>query len=274
MNRISFNGANVVAEQLGWNMTKGWSEGDSAASAYYAPIATFEERFDAFIRKVVASGFDTVDVWSATLDYHWATDSHIEAAGRVLRERGVQVASYGGGFGETADEFRRSNEVILGLGCRVLGGRTPLLETDRRTTLSILEEYGTLLALENHPERSSEELAEQIGTDQDGLVAATVDTGWFATQGFDPGRALRELGPAVAHVHLKDIRAAGGHDTCALGDGIVDIADCVEALKEIDYRGVISIEHEPEHYDPYEEVVLSRSRLLDLLPDRAEQVSA
>ena len=274
MDRISFNGANVVAEQLGWNMTKGWSEGDSAASAYYAPIATFEERFDAFIAKVVASGFDTVDVWSATVDYHWATESHLAAARRVLDEHGVGVASYGGGFGDTADEFRRSNEVILGLGCRILGGRTPLLESDRAATLSILEEYGTLLALENHPERTTEELAEQIGTDQDGLIAATVDTGWFATQGFDAGRALRELGPAVAHVHLKDIRAAGAHDTCALGDGIVDIADCVAALGEIDYNGVISIEHEPEHYNPYEEVVLSRSRLLDLLADRTERVSA
>jgi L-ribulose-5-phosphate 3-epimerase len=265
MDRISFNGANVVAEQLDWNMTKGWSEGDSAASAYYAPIATFEERFAAFITKVVASGFDTVDVWSATVDYHWATESHLAAANRVLSEHGVSVASYGGGFGDTADEFRRSNEVILGLGCRILGGRTPLLDTDREATLSILGEYGTVLALENHPERNSEELAQQIGTDQDGLIAATVDTGWFATQGFDPARALRELGPAVAHVHLKDIRAVGAHDTCALGDGIVDIADCVAALHEIDYRGVLSIEHEPEHYDPYPEVVLSRARLIGLL---------
>ena len=267
MDRISFNGANVVAEQLGWNMTKGWSEGDSAAGAYYAPIATFEERFDAFIRKVVATGFDRVDIWSAMVSYKWATDAHLAAANRVLSEHGVTVVSYGAGFGETPDEFRRANEVILGLGCRVLGGRTPLLETDREATLAILTEYGTELALENHPERNTEELTVQIGTDHDGLTSATVDTGWFATQGFDPARALRELGPAVAHVHLKDIRAAGAHDTCALGDGIVDIADCVAALREIDYQGVISIEHEPEHYDPYPEVVVSRARLLELLGD-------
>jgi sugar phosphate isomerase/epimerase len=69
-------------------------------------------------------------------------------------------------------------------------------------------------------------------------------------------------------VHLKDIRAAGAHDTCALGDGIVDIADCLAALQEIGYRGVISIEHEPEHYDPYPEVVLSRARVLELLAEQ------
>ena len=269
MNPLSFNGANVVAEQLGWNMTKGWGEGDSAANAYYAPIATFEERFSAFLDKVVASGFDRVDVWSATLDFKWATESHLAAANRALDEHGVAAVSYGGGFGETADEFRRAGEVILGLGCRVLGGRTPFFDRHRDAALDILAEQGTLLALENHPERSTEELTAQIRTDRDGLLAATVDTGWFATQGFDPAQALRELGSAVAHVHLKDIRAAGAHDTCALGDGIVDIAGCLAALREIDYRGVISIEHEPEHYDPYPEVVLSRSRVLDLLREPA-----
>jgi L-ribulose-5-phosphate 3-epimerase len=265
MNTISFNGANVVAEQLGWNMTKGWNEGDSAASAYYAPLATFEGRFDAFVGKVVASGFAAVDIWSATIDYRWATAEHLAAANRVLDGHGVEVVSYGGGFGSTPDEFRRANEVILGLGCRLLGGRTPVFDHDRETALAILAEYGTVLAVENHPERDTEELARQIRPDGDGRLAATVDTGWFATQGFDPARAIRELGPAVAHVHLKDIRAAGEHETCALGDGIVDIADCVAALTDIDYRGVISIEHEPEHYDPYPEVVVSRSRLLALL---------
>lgn len=269
MTPLSFNGANIVAEQLGWNMTKGWGEGDAATSAYYAPIATFEERFSAFLDKVVESGFDRVDVWSATLDFRWATDAHLAAANRALDEHGVTAVSYGGGFGRTAAEFRRAGEIIQALGCRILGGRTPFFDDDREAALDILAEQGTVLALENHPERSSEELAAQIRTDRDGLLAACVDTGWFATQGFDPARALRELGPAVAHVHLKDIRAAGAHDTCALGDGVVDIADCLAALREIDYRGVISIEHEPEHYDPYPEVVRSRSRVLDLLAEPA-----
>jgi sugar phosphate isomerase/epimerase len=271
---ISFNGANVVAEQLNWNMTQGWNQGDTATSRYYEPIATFEERFDAFIGRVVASGFTAVDLWSAMLDYRWATDAHLAAANRVLTERGVRVVSYGGGFGATEEEFRRANAVITGVGARILGGRTEFFDTHRDRALTVLTEHDTLLAIENHPERNSAELADQIGTDHGGHLAAAVDTGWFATQGFDPARALRELGPAVAHVHLKDIRAAGAHDTCALGDGIVDIADCVAALDEIGYTGVISIEHEPEHYNPYEEVVLSRSRLLDILAERTEQVRA
>ena len=38
-------------------------------------------------------------------------------------------------------------------------------------------------------------------------IGATVDTGWWATQGYDPARAIEELGEHVVHVHLKDVRA-------------------------------------------------------------------
>jgi L-ribulose-5-phosphate 3-epimerase len=265
MTKISFNGANVVAQQVDWNMTKGWSEGEDAASEYYAPLASFEGRFNDFITTVVDANFDTVDIWCAMLSYKWATDAHYEAANRVLKEHSVTVASYGGSFGVTPDEFRKSNEVIQAIGSNILGGRTALLESDRAATLAILAEYGNVLALENHPEHNTEELTAQIGTDHPGLIGACVDTGWWATQGFDAARAIRELGPLMFYIHMKDIRAAGEHDTCALGDGIVPIADCVAALREIGYDGVVSIEHEPEHYNPYPEVEVGRRRLLKIL---------
>ena len=59
----------------------------------------------------------------------------------------------------------------------------------------------------------------------------------------------------------------GAHDTCAYGDGIVPIDDCVRALREIGYAKPISIEHEPEHYKPFPEVLRSRGRLVGLLAE-------
>jgi sugar phosphate isomerase/epimerase len=272
MNRMSFMGANLVAQQLDWNMTEGWMQGDAAANAHYSPIETYEERFDAFVSSAVAAGFDTVDVWHPMLNYQWATPEHIAAAQRVLQRHGVTVASYGSYYGDTVEEFRAANEVAAALGTRILGGQTGLLATDRAATLSVLREFGHVLGLENHPQKSAAELLDEIGTDHDGLVGATVDTGWFATQGADAAQAIRELGANVFYVHLKDIRAAGAHDTCALGDGVVPIADCVAALREIGYEGTISIEHEPEHYNPFPEVEVSRQRLLALLQGDADLV--
>ena len=50
-------------------------------------------------------------------------------------------------------------------------------------------------------------------------MRATVDTGWWATQGYDPARAIQEPGSHVVHVHLKDVLHEGEpHETC-LGRG-------------------------------------------------------
>jgi L-ribulose-5-phosphate 3-epimerase len=269
VNRISFMGANLVAQQLDWNMTEGWGQGEKAANEWYRPLETFEERFDAFVRSAVEAGFDTVDVWHPQLSYEWATDQHLEAAQRVIERHGVTVASYGSNYGDTLEKFRRANEVANALGTRILGGVTPLLASDRESVIAILTEHGNVLGLENHPQKSSAELLEEIGTDHAGVLGATVDTGWFGTQGYDAARAIRELGDAVFYVHLKDVRAAGAHDTCAYGDGVVPIDDCVRALREIGYTGPISVEHEPEHYDPFPEVVRNRARLVELLAEPA-----
>jgi sugar phosphate isomerase/epimerase len=65
----------------------------------------------------------------------------------------------------------------------------------------------------------------------------------------------------VLHVHLKDVRAVGAHETCRLGEGIVPVRDCLRALAEMNYSGAISIEHEPEGFNPDEDLIASRERV-------------
>ena len=45
-----------------------------------------------------------------------------------------------------------------------------------------------------------------------------------------------------------------GHETCTLGRGVVPIQACVETLRQLSYTGALSIEHEPEFFDPTEDV--------------------
>jgi len=82
-------------------------------------------------------------------------------------------------------------------------------------------------------------------------VGVAVDTGWLGTQGVDAPHALHALGPLVKHVHLKDVRTAGGHDTCPLGEGRVGVEDCLATLKRDGYTGWISWEDEPEDRNPF-----------------------
>jgi L-ribulose-5-phosphate 3-epimerase len=118
-----------------------------------------------------------------------------------------------------------------------------------------------VLAVENHPETTPAEVLAKIDAGRE-TMAATVDTGWWASQGYDPARAIEELGAHVAHVHLKDVLHEGEpHDTCAWGEGIVDVPACLGALLRIDYAGAYTVEHEPEDHDPSEEIAAMRVQL-------------
>lgn len=248
--KISFMGANYVARFVNYHMTGGWNEGNEATEAYYRPIATFGERFSELLQGIRALGFTTLDVWTAQLNWAWVSEEHLRIAAQLLAQEHMQVASLAGSFGSTRADLEAACRVAVALGASVLGGSTSLPSTDRPSTIAILKEHGVRLGLENHPEKSAAEMLERIGDGGDGTLGTAVDTGWYATHGYDAVQALRELAPFVLHVHLKDILAPGGHETCRYGQGCVDIPGCVAALQTSGYRGFYSIEHEPELFDP------------------------
>ena len=217
------------------------------------------------MRLVTDAGFDRLDVWTGQLQWSWATPAHLDAARDVLERAGVGVTSYAGLFGDTPEEFTAACGVAAAIGAPILSGNAGLLGADRAALVELLDSHGLVFAIENHPERAAAEVLTKIGDGAGGRIGTAVDTGWWGTQGADAAQVLRELAGHVLHVHLKDIRATGGHETCALGDGVVPVAECVAVLPEIGFTGPISIEHEPEHYDPAPEVAISRERLLEWL---------
>jgi sugar phosphate isomerase/epimerase len=268
MNTISFNAANFVAREIGYNMPGGWGEGASAAAEWFRPVSTFAERFDDMLGEVTDLGFNAIDIWSEQLHFSWATTAHIQSAKSLLDRRGLIVTSYGGGAG-TVPDLRLLCSLCANLDIPVIGGGTSLLDTDRQATVETLREFGIALGYENHPEKSAVEILAKIGKGDNDVIGAAVDTGWFGTQNFDGPLALRELAPRLKLIHLKDVKARRatpsgypmidmGHETCRYGEGIVNIKACVDTLKEIGYAGAISIEHEPEDFDPREDVKASK----------------
>jgi sugar phosphate isomerase/epimerase len=250
MNTISFMSANFVAREAGWRIGD-WGEGDRATQAVFRDPATFETRFGDVLDEAVAMGFDAVDVWDGHLNPSWATDGQVEAARRLLDQRGLRVPTLAGWFGSTLEQLERTCQIANALGAPVLGGGTSLLETDRAGLVDALRRHDLRLGIENHPnERTPDDMLDEIGDGADGRIGTTVDTGWWGTQGVDAAEAIRALAPHLLHVHLKDVRAVGAHDTCRWGEGIVPIRACVEALEEMGYMDAISIEHEPFDADP------------------------
>jgi L-ribulose-5-phosphate 3-epimerase len=255
VNAVAFTTANEVARETGWAM-HGWSHGDRATNDAFRPLETFGERFDALCARIAALGFDTVDVWGAHLGADWATDDHVAAARDALARHGLAVSTYATWLG--AANVERACELALALGTDLIGAG---FSGEPEALAPVLRAHGVRLAVENHPERTPAEVLATIDR-AGGAFAATVDTGWWATQGYDAVRAIEELGDHVAHVHLKDVAATGEpHVTCRWGEGIVDVEACVAALRRLGYRGAIAVEHEPEDHDPSEECRAMRARL-------------
>jgi len=241
--RISFMSANYVARQTGYAM-HGWDHGDRTTNEHFRPLQTFAERFDELLSDIGALGFDTVDIWGAHLNPEWATEEHLSIARELLARHGLRVATLATWVGPAVID--RACEVALALGTTIIGGGA---SGDAGVLVPVLREHGVRLGIENHPEHTPQEVLDRIAA-ADGALGATVDTGWWGTQGYDAARAIEDLGEHVLHVHRKDVLAAGAHETCRWGLGVVGIEECVRALQRIDYRGAISVEHEPEQYDP------------------------
>ncbi len=250
---VSFMTANYVARQLGFKMKAGWSEGDRATNAYFAPAATYADRLDELLAGIAALGFSRIDLWTAHLHWSWATAAHLRIARQLAHKHHLGLQSYAGGFGETRAEFERACDTAAKVGIPLLGGMSSLLDADPRGFGAILKERGLKFGCENHPEKTPAELLKKIEGADEELVGAAVDTGWFGTWGYDAAEAIRALRDRLFYVHLKDVLRAGSHDTCRFGAGCVPIKRCVETLKAIKYLGGISIEHEPASYDPSEE---------------------
>jgi sugar phosphate isomerase/epimerase len=256
MNTISFMSANYVARQVGYRMTGGWGQGDRATNEYFKPLATYAGRFDEMLQDVRTMGFEALDLWTSHLNLPWATDEHIAIARDLLQKHGLQVASLAGWFGATPEQFERACQIAVGVGTKVLGGSTSLVQQDRPSLVALLKQHDLVLGIENHPnEKTPADILTQVGDGGDGRIGTTVDTGWWGTQGYDAARAIEELAPHIVHVHLKDVLAPGGHETCRYGRGCVPVERCVQTLRRLGYTGAISVEHEPEMFDPTEDCI-------------------
>lgn len=252
---ISLNCSSFVAKQYGYHTDNDWGSCVRAVNEYYSPLETFGERFEQLIADVKDLGYAAVDVWTpGQLSWRWATDKYIQIAHDLLTQHNIQVSSLGGSFGETREELISACELAVGIDTHLLSGTTRMLSSDRDFLVQMLNKYDLRLAIENHPEKSPQEMLDQIGDTADGRIGTAVDTGWYATHGYHAADAIRILDKHVFHVHLKDILRAGEHINCGYGKGIVPLEECVNVLQSIGYTGDISIENHCLDHDPTDEL--------------------
>ena len=83
-------------------------------------------------------------------------------------------------------------------------------------------------------------------------AGACVDTGHVLRSGEDPVKWIRELGPRVHDVHLKDASAPKVFNI--LGQGKLDVLGTLKALKDIKFTGLLALEYELNEKDPVADI--------------------
>jgi sugar phosphate isomerase/epimerase len=138
--------------------------------------------------------------------------------------------AYGGGLARAQRRARAAVDRLVGLaapdGLRVLVENAPgTIAPTPQLALALVEHHG--------PER----------------VGVLYDPGNALMEGcVQPRLALEQLGPYLAHVHLKNVlwrRRAGVWELgyASLAGGILDVPGVVAALRTSRYRGLVAIDH-------------------------------
>lgn len=244
--------ANLVAREVGYALKPfTWGEADRATQdAFHGPA--FGRKFDELCGHVAGLGFRAIDIWVAHLNPLRASDGMVNEAIAILRHYGLRVAAYTAGLGRaglTRADAERIYTVAKAIGAPLLGvGLNP---DNARLAYDLGREYGIRYAIENHPEKTPQEVLARIGPYGE-IIGITQDTGFWGMFSYDAVKATHELKDHLLHMHLKQMKAQpeGGWECAAYDDGVVNIQGVVAALKAIDYQGAISIEIETTDHDP------------------------
>ncbi|MCX6914310.1 MAG: sugar phosphate isomerase/epimerase [Verrucomicrobia bacterium] len=243
--RVAFVTANLVAQISGYKFELAhWGEQHKQTVA-----ATDAAAWRSVGKEIYATGFRAIEIWEA----HAAPEAMNRERGAtwkaIMDEQGLKAIGYGGILS------RKTLEICQWLGIPQLNGWIGDNTPEQATAMC--REMGVHFNLENHPQKSAGELLKIVGGGNEWL-GICIDAGWLGTQGVSAPEVIRACGPLVRHVHLKDVKAAGAHQTCLLGEGVVQVAACIATLKEIGYSGWYSWEDEPEDRNPFDSAVRNR----------------
>jgi len=195
---------------------------------------------------------------------HLPTDAQQEAAALAdYAAAGVTLHAAGTiYFPKDEDpDIRAKFEYCKRAGIAVIVAGDPAPETLPRIE-KFVKEYDIRFAIHNHgPEDKLwpsplDVLKAVKGLDQ--RMGCCIDVGHTVRAGTDVVQAIREVGPRLFNVHMKDLTSFHDKESqVPVGHGIMPVRKIFEALIAQKYRGFVDLEYEIEPDDPMSGVMTS-----------------
>ena len=238
-----------------------------------------------FIQEAKRLGVEGVEL----LDFFWKDiDSELPLVRAALQDTGLEVGVYSvaNNFVSSHESVRIAQgrkirdgvDQAVGFGAktvRVFSGDLDPAFTYEQCLLWIIDglrdaahyahDHGVTLALENHGKLAgrSEQVETILNAVASPALKANPDTGNFLLVHQASHLAVAELAPRAAMCHFKDFHVVPDDYTgfaytgteglkfagTAIGEGDVDLVDCVTALRRAGFDGWLNIEYEGEE-DP------------------------
>jgi len=195
---------------------------------------------------------------------HLPTDTQEEAAALAdYAAAGIRLHSAGTIYFEKDEDadIRIKFEYCKRAGISVIVTGDPAPETLPRVE-KFVKEYDIRIAIHNHgPEdklwHSPLDVLKAV-KGMDPRIGCCIDVGHTARAGTDVVQAIREAGPRLFNVHMKDLTNFQSKESqVAVGDGIMPVRKMFEALIAVKYKGFVDLEYEIHPDDPMPGVISS-----------------
>lgn len=138
---------------------------------------------------------------------------------------------------------------------------------------SFVKKYDIKLAIHNHGTEDKEwpsphDILKVIGN-MDKRVGCCVDLGHAMRAGDDLPTTLREVGPRLYDIHIKDLADKNSKESqVAVGEGVMPVKAIFQTLAEMKYPGYVDLEYEINGKDPMpgveKSIAFERKVLADL----------
>ena len=174
----------------------------------------------------------------------------IEAAKAMLKEHGITLLAFGvEGFNDNEGAARKAFDFAKAMGVMSISADPQKNKATFDLLDKLVAEYDIPIAIHNHGPKASYDKVTDVQTwvkDRHPKIGACVDTGHYVRSDEDPVEVIEKLGKRVFGVHLKDVKnlPGGQKKFTILGEGDLRVADCLKALKKLDYKYSLSLEYE------------------------------
>src|SRR5438876_10231398 len=130
------------------------------------------------------------------------------------------------------------------------------------------EKEGVLLLVEPEPGlliETADQFLEFIGHVDSAAVGLNFDIGHAFCVGDEPASTIPRVRQYIRHFHLEDIAATRVHHHLVPGDGAIDFASTLRAIRGIGYDGWVTIELYPYADDPDTAARTALARVREIL---------